>query len=195
MDVVCISNRRLCHGDFLSRLESIANSGVESIYLREKYLPRGEYLALLESALKVCACDVYAVQYVDVAKRLNAKSIHLSYRAFLEEHRALGGFSNVSVSVHSVEEAMEAQTLGATRLVTGHIFATDCKKGLPPRGVEYLKSICESVSIPVYAIGGITPENAPETVASGASGVCVMSSLMKAENVDMLTKSLKSINF
>jgi thiamine-phosphate pyrophosphorylase len=195
MNVVCISNRRLCHGDFLSRLESVSRSGVESIYLREKDLPQEEYQALLESVLKACTCDVYAVQYVDVAKSLNVKSIHLSYGSFLEEYQTLENFNNISVSVHSIDEAIKAQSLGATRLVTGHIFATDCKKGLPPRGVEYLKSICESVSIPVYAIGGITPENAHETMESGASGVCVMSSLMQSDSFDILIKTLKSINF
>jgi thiamine-phosphate pyrophosphorylase len=191
MNVVCISNRKLCHDDFLARLESISHSGVESIYLREKDLPQGEYQALLENILKACTCDVYAVQYVDVAKSLNVKNIHLSYRGFLEEYQTLENFKNISVSVHSVDEAIEAQRLGATRLVTGHIFATDCKKGLPPRGLEYLRSICENVSIPVYAIGGITPENAHETMENGASGVCVMSLLMQSDNFDFLIRNLK----
>jgi thiamine-phosphate pyrophosphorylase len=191
MNVVCISNRKLCHDDFLARLESISHSGVESIYLREKDLPQGEYQALLENVLKACTCDVYAVQYVDVAKSLNVKNIHLSYRGFLEEYQTLGNFKNISVSVHSVDEAIEAQRLGATRLVTGHIFATDCKKGLPPRGLEYLRSICESVNIPVYAIGGITPENAYKTMENGASGVCVMSLLMQSDNFDFLIRNLK----
>jgi thiamine-phosphate pyrophosphorylase len=78
-----------------------------------------------------------------------------------------------------LEEAKTVQSLGATRLVTGHIFPTDCKKGVPPRGLEYLKTICQSVDIPVYAIGGITPENAHLTIGCGAKGVCMMSYLMK----------------
>lgn len=195
MEVVCISSRRLCHGDLLTRLERVSRSGVESVYLREKDLAADEYRTLLEGALRVCTCDVYAVRYVDVARSLHVQNVHLSYREFLEEHHALGDFRNVSVSVHSVEEAREAQRLGATRIVTGHVFATDCKKGLPPRGLDYLRTICESVEVPVYAIGGVTAQNAPSVLESGATGVCAMSSLMQAPDVEILIETLKEINF
>ena len=50
---------------------------------------------------------------------------------------------------------MEAERLGATYVTAGHIFTTDCKKGLPPRGLDFLKNVCDAVTIPVYGIGGI----------------------------------------
>lgn len=83
------------------------------------------------------------------------------------------------MSVHSVEQAVRAQQLGADFLIAGHIFPTDCKPGLPPRGLEFLGQVCRAVTIPVYAIGGITPENAPLAVKAGAAGVCIMSGAMK----------------
>ncbi|HEX2925559.1 MAG TPA: thiamine phosphate synthase, partial [Ruminiclostridium sp.] len=61
----------------------------------------------------------------------------------------------------------------------GHIYETDCKKGVLPRGLSFLKEVCSSVSIPVFAIGGITKDRACETAATGASGVCVMSEAMQ----------------
>ena len=86
-------------------------------------------------------------------------------------------------SVHSVQEAREAETLGADYLIAGHIYATDCKKGLPPRGLDFLEEICRSVSLPVYAIGGIRPdqEQIEKTLAAGARGLCVMSGAMTCE--------------
>ena len=196
MKIISISNRKLCHDDFLSRLESISNSGVESIYLREKDLSQEEYTSLAEKVLKVCNnCDIYIVKYIDVAKTLNCKNIHLSYKDFLSNCDALGDFKNVSVSVHSVDEAITSSKMGATRLITGHIFATDCKKNLAPRGLEYLEKVCSSVNIPVYAIGGISPNNAMQTIKRGADGVCVMSSLMQAHNVITLVESLQTNAF
>ena len=50
---------------------------------------------------------------------------------------------------------MEAERLGAAYVTAGHIFTTDCKKGLPPRGLDFLKNVCDAVTIPVYGIVGI----------------------------------------
>ncbi|MGN1381648.1 MAG: thiamine phosphate synthase [Eubacterium sp.] len=93
-------------------------------------------------------------------------------------------------SVHSPEEAVEVERLGAAYLFAGHVYATDCKKGLPPRGLGFLREVCESVSIPVYAIGGMRmegsfPECRPdpvqrrETASCGAAGLAVMSAGMR----------------
>lgn len=62
-----------------------------------------------------------------------------------------------------------------------HILATDCKKGVPPRGLTYLEEVCNAVSIPVYGIGGITIENAKEVINHGVEGICMMSSLMNGQ--------------
>ena len=90
-------------------------------------------------------------------------------------------FSVAGTSVHSVEEAVEAEKLGASYISAGHIFSTDCKKGMPPRGLDFLKDVCRSVSIPVYAIGGIRIDKAQlqELLDCGAAGGCVMSGMMK----------------
>ena len=65
----------------------------------------------------------------------------------------------------------------------GHIFATDCKKGLEPRGTEFLKNAVSSVDIDVYGIGGISPENIGKIQNTGAKGGCIMSGFMKCDNV------------
>lgn len=68
--------------------------------------------------------------------------------------------------------------MGCTYITAGHVFATDCKKGIPPRGLDFLKEVCENVSIPVYAIGGISSEVMTSVREAGANGACVMSGLM-----------------
>jgi thiamine-phosphate pyrophosphorylase len=88
-------------------------------------------------------------------------------------------FTEIGTSVHSTEDALLACRLGATYLTAGHIFETDCKKGLPGRGLTFLKNVCDSVSVPVYGIGGITPENLEQVMETGATGGCMMSLAMK----------------
>ena len=90
----------------------------------------------------------------------------------------------LGASCHSVAEAVEAERLGCTYITAGHIFDTDCKKGVPGRGLSFLQEVCETVRIPVYAIGGVTHENFPEVKRVGAAGVCVMSGLMTCGNVE-----------
>src|SRR5689334_1120551 len=90
-------------------------------------------------------------------------------------------FDQIGASVHSVEEAKEAVILGATYLIAGHIFSTDSKKGVPSRGLSFLKQVCDAVSIPVFAIGGIKRNDVNAIKAAGANGVCIMSEAMTCE--------------
>ena len=78
-----------------------------------------------------------------------------------------------------MEDALEAEKLGCTYLTAGHIFDTDCKRGLPGRGLDFLRTVCGAVSIPAYAIGGVTAENYSAVRQAGAAGACVMSGLMR----------------
>ena len=86
------------------------------------------------------------------------------------------------VSCHSVEDALCAYKLGCDYVTAGHVYITDCKKGLAPRGIDFLKKMCDSVPIPVYGIGGIDLESdkIDEVKQAGAKGACIMSGYMKA---------------
>ena len=90
-----------------------------------------------------------------------------------------------------MEEALEAQALGCTYITAGHVFETDCKKGLPGRGLEFLRNVCSAVDIPVYGIGGIDADNIALVRNAGATGACLMSSLMVTGDVEGLLKSME----
>ena len=107
-------------------------------------------------------------------------AIHLPLWKLKECASELTGFSQIGTSTHSPAEALEAQQLGATYVTAGHIYTTDCKKGLPPRGLAFLRDVCNTVQIPVYGIGGIKldAEQIAEVKSSGAKGVCIMSGMM-----------------
>ena len=85
----------------------------------------------------------------------------------------------IGTSIHSVEDAVFAESHGADYITAGHIFTTDCKKGLPGRGIDWLNAICNVVSIPVYAIGGISDANVSLLSNCNIAGYCMMSASMK----------------
>lgn len=176
-------------------MERILASGVETVILREKDMKEEEYEELAAKVQLLCEeyhTPLILHTFFQTGKRLGVSRIHLPYPVFIKEYlewensmnlnqEEPQAFEEVGVSVHSVQEAVTAQQQGASYLMAGHIFATNCKRGLPPRGLEFLRKVCEAVTIPVYAIGGITLENQKLCIEAGAAGVCKMSPLMKME--------------
>ena len=175
-DIICVTNRKLCSEDFLVRLEKIAAAAPKAVILREHDLSAGDYTDLAIKAAEICG--KYGVPLIPHRHFIpGIDYVQLKMEA-LEECADMIGFRYTGVSVHSPEEAVRAEEKGASFLIAGHIFPTDCKKDLPPRGLEYLKDVCRAVSIPVFGIGGIAPENYQDVRETGASGACVMSALM-----------------
>ena len=194
-DILCVTNRILCKENFLQRVEEIAANKPKGIILREKDLSEKEYKELAENVLMICKkYDVPCIlhSFVDVALELGAENIHLPLHILRKmDEKTKETFKIIGASCHSVEEAIEAERLGCTYITAGHVFVTDCKKGLAPRGLEFLQNVCESVSIPVYAIGGISSENINAVRKVGAAGACVMSGLMRCENVKETMKGFE----
>lgn len=181
---ICVTNRTLCRDDFLTRIDHIAKKGVaDAILLREKDLTEREYLELAEKVLSICKshnrrCILHT--YYKAAKELGCKEIHLPLPLLqkMREEGAKQWFTTVGTSVHSLKQANLAMHLQADYMTAGHIFETDCKKGLPGRGLSFLsKVVCKS-EVPVYGIGGISADNAGQVMETGAAGVCIMSGFM-----------------
>lgn len=194
-NIICVTNRKLCREDFLLRIEKIAAAGYAGIILREKDLSYDEYKTLAEMVIRICKrygvkCILHS--FVELAIELEADSIHLPMNILskiTDEQKA--AFKEIGASCHSADEAKEALKLGCSYIIAGHVFDTDCKKGLPGRGLSFLKTVCDSVDIPVYAIGGINNKNIDMVKAQGAYGACIMSSLMTTENVAEFLRSME----
>ena len=193
-DILCVTNRKLCREDFLARVERIAASHPAGIILREKDMNPEEYKKLATAVVEICEkhgvkCILHS--FTDVAISLHTDAIHLPLhllRVMTKEQKTQ--FTDLGASCHSVEDALEAQALGCTYITAGHVFETDCKKGLPGRGLEFLRRVSAAVDIPVYGIGGIDADNIVLVRNAGANGACLMSSLMKSEDVAGLLKAM-----
>ena len=195
-----ITNRKLCENKNLERqIEKIfsayekkiilKNFEIITLTLREKDLDKNEYLNLVEKIYPICkkyGIDLILHQNYDLNldEKYNIEGIHLSYEIFKSlnkniREKLIKKYKRIGVSIHSLEEAKDVENLGATYVVAGHIFETDCKKGLEPRGLNFIKELSSILTIPIFAIGGINEENSNLVLNSGAFGVCMMSSLMK----------------
>lgn len=186
-DIICVTNRALCEGDFLTRIEAIASLGPRAIMLREKDLPPAEYESLARSVMDICrrrgvSCILHS--FSEVAARLGATALHLPLHSLAKmRERDRRRFSVIGASCHSEEDAKKAEALGCGYITFGHVFQTQCKPGLLPRGLLGLQRTAASVTIPVYAIGGVDCQNISLVRKTAASGACLMSTLMKCRDI------------
>jgi len=125
--MICVTNRKLCRGDFLERIEQLAAGGADAILLREKDLSVPEYAALAKQCLAICQAyhtPLWLNSFREVAGALQLP-VQLPMpilRTLTKSQRAQ--LPAIGASVHSPEEAVLAEKLGASWLIAGHIFAS-----------------------------------------------------------------------
>lgn len=189
-DVIAVTNRKLSQRPFLEQIKRVCQLRPEAVILREKDLSETEYAKLAEEVYNITTSyDVRLIihTYINVARELGINTVHMSLHNMREYRKEfidnVNKINNIKTgcSIHSVEEAVEARNMGASYITAGHVYATDCKKGVAPRGLDFLKNVCDSVDIPVYAIGGINIDDGrrKEVKKYGAAGSCIMSGMMK----------------
>jgi len=122
----------------------------------------------------------------EIAKLVGADGLHLPENGMpVGQARLIAGEGiMIGRSIHSVDAARRAEREGADYIVAGTIFASKSHANRPGAGLEFLTEVCQAVSIPVVAIGGVTPENAGGCLRAGASGVAVLSPIMNAGDPD-----------
>ena len=177
-ELICVTNRKLCKDNFLERIDRICRNSPKAILLREKDLPENEYLSLASEVASICL--EHGVPFIaHTYPSETADAIHMPLGCFRKVEGILNG-----TSVHSVEDAIRAESLGADYVIAGHVFDTDCKKGLPGRGLSFIRDVSSNISIPVYAIGGIDARRYNSVLKAGAKGAAIMSGLMTCQDVD-----------
>lgn len=167
-------------------LEQALEGGVRAIQLREKDLSGKELFVLAEKARRLC--DRYQAALlindrVDVALAIDVAGVQLGKPSLpLPDARSLLGNNRfIGASVHSTEEAQDAERGGADFIVFGPVYFTPSKAAFgAPQGVAELKKIVAITHLPVYAIGGIKPDNITEVRSAGVKGVALISAIIEA---------------
>ena len=180
-------------------VEDVLKSGATFLQLREKIQGHEE---IVEMAKKLQAlCKKYKVPFVvndDImaAKEMDADGVHIgqSDMEYTKAREILGPDKIIGVSAGNLQEAKEAERVGADYIGVGAVFHTDTKKDATSLTMDQLQEICESVSIPVVAIGGISVDNALELKGTGIDGICVISAIFGSENPSEATKKLLDLS-
>lgn len=180
------------------QVEKAIKGGVTFVQLREKKLDEKSFF---NEALEIQKlCRKYNIPFVindnvEIARKINADGVHVgqSDMAAANVRAIIGNDKILGVSAQTVEQAVLAEKQGADYLGVGAVFQTGSKADADDVSYETLKEICEAVSIPVVAIGGINANNVLKLKDSGISGVAVISAVFAAEDVGSATKSLKEL--
>ena len=171
--------------------------GVTMLQLREKTLAEPAFLA--EAKELQALCREYHVPFivndnVDIALAMDADGVHVgqSDMEALDVRAKLGPGKIVGVSAQTVEQALLAEKHGADYLGVGAVFPTGSKDDADDVSYDTLKAICQAVSIPVVAIGGISRDNVARLADSGICGVAVISAIYGAPDIRAAAQELKA---
>ena len=184
-----ITDRHSCEPTRLvDVVAELLDAGVTAIQLREKDLDDTELIQLAQPIAKLCR-NYKAKLFINtsprVAREVGAAGVHLPANAESVEmvKARTDNKLYVGCSVHSLDTARKRETEGADFVTYSPIYRTASKPGYGPVvGVEHLAEMTESVKLPVFALGGITPDRVAECLAAGAFGVAVMSGVMSPAN-------------
>lgn len=179
-------------------VEEALEGGATFLQIREKEMPQEELIALAKEVKKVT--DRYHVPYVvndevEIAKIIDADGVHIgqSDKALVEAREMLGNDKIIGVSAQTVAQAVEAEKNGADYLGVGSIFTTSTKLDADDVSLETLRAICDAVTIPVVAIGGINKDNILDLKGTNVDGVAVVSAIFAAKDIKRDTSELLKI--
>ncbi len=179
---------------FLEKVETACRSGVTIVQLREKNLTTNQYYQLAKQVKEIT--DAYQIPLIiddrlDICLAVDAAGLHIGDDELPVSvaRKVLGPEKILGVTAKTVKRALEAEEGGADYLGTGAIFPTTTKENAPITLISTLKAICQRVTIPVVAIGGLTSENIDQLAATGIAGVAVVRDLIQAEDIEAKTQA------
>ena len=183
----------------LADTRAALEGGMTYVQMREKGDPMTEDELLTEALALKALCEEYGVPFVidddvELAKKCGADGVHVgqSDMACVEARKALGERKVVGVSAQTVEQAAQAEKDGADYLGVGAVFPTGSKDDADDVSHDTVKAICEAVSIPVIAIGGISKDNVGQLAGLGLDGIAVISAIYAADDLKAATEDLKA---
>ena len=183
----------------LEDTKAALDGGMTYVQMREKGDPMTEDELLTEALALKALCKEYGVPFVidddvELAVKCGADGVHVgqSDMACVEARKALGSAKVVGVSAQTVEQAIQAEKDGADYLGVGAVFPTGSKDDADDVSHDTVKAICEAVSIPVIAIGGISKDNVGQLAGLGLDGIAVISAIYASDDLKSATEDLKA---
>jgi thiamine-phosphate pyrophosphorylase len=200
MQLYAVTDRAWLHGKTLyEQVEAALKGGVTCVQLREKELDDDAFLA--EAVSIAALCRQYGVPFfindnVEIAVKCHADGIHVGQEdmAASQVRERVGDDMMIGVSVHTVQEALDAVKAGADCLGVGAMFSTSTKADADVLPMSVLKDICDAVDIPVVAIGGIGKHNIGQLAGTGVDGVALVSAIFSADDIENECRELRRLS-
>lgn len=192
-----VTDRSWLHGETLyEQVEKALKGGVTLVQLREKELSEADFEQEAKELLELCHkynVNLIINDNVALAAKVGADGVHIGQSDMgVEKARAiLGKEKIIGVTAKTVEQAKAAEAAGADYLGSGAVFGTSTKKDAKPMDHALLQEICESVKIPVVAIGGIDGGNILLLKGRKMAGVAVVSGLFACEDIKKAAEDLR----
>lgn len=199
LKLYAVTDRKWLKGSSLEEeVEKAVRAGVTMVQLREKHM---EFAELVTLAKKIGAVvHKYNIPLIinddiEAALASGADGVHVGQEDICasEARQRIGSSMILGVSARSAETAIEAERCGADYIGAGAVFSTSTKEDAKIMSFDELKRICDSVSIPVVAIGGITEENIMELSGSGIAGAAVVSAIFAKEDITVSSARLLTL--
>ena len=199
MRLYAVTDRSWLRGQTLpEQVEMALAGGATLVQLREKELDEASFLREAVELAKLChryGVPLLINDNVEIARRSGADGVHVGQDDMnaASVRGILGSEMIVGVTAKTVEQAIRAQEAGADYLGSGAVFGSSTKLNARPMTKERLKSICNAVSIPVVAIGGINRNNILDLAGADSAGVAVVSGIFAAEDIEAECRHLRSL--
>ena len=183
--------------EFLRRIEAALQGGVTFLQIREKDKTTREYLSLarkVHDLTKKYNVPLIIDDRLDIVMAIDAEGVHLG-QSDMPIHLArkiFGPDKIIGATAKTVPQALEAYEQGADYLGVGAIYPTTTKVKTVLTSTDTLRDICNAVPIPVNAIGGLNKNNIDVLAGTPIAGICLVSSIMKAEDPKLAAMELKA---
>lgn len=182
----------------LEQVEQALLGGVSLVQLREKELDEGSFLREAIDMAKLChryGVPLIINDNVEIARHSGADGVHVGQEDMEAGavRSVLGSGMIVGVTAKTLDQALRAQEAGADYLGSGAVFGSATKTDAKSMTTELLRSICNGVSIPVVAIGGINRDNILKLAGTGIDGVAVVSGIFAAADIERECRHLRNL--
>lgn len=176
------------HHDLLSAVAAALQGGVQAVQLREKDLSSADLFKLgqqLRQLTDQYQAKLFINDRCDIASAVNADGVHLTEQSLnvTTARKLLGTNKLIGISTHSLQSAIEAERQDADFITFSPIYYTPSKAAYgKPQGLNKLAEVCNQISIPLFALGGITPKRVTELTAAGADGIALISAILATDD-------------
>lgn len=200
MLLYAVTDRRWTGNETLyQQLEKALKGGVTCVQLREKELDFDEFLSEAKEIKSLCVkynVPLIINDNIEIAIKSNADGVHLGQKdtELLQARKLLGNKKIIGVSARTVEQAVTAEKNGADYIGSGAVFGTVTKADANFLSLDTFSNICNAVSIPVVAIGGISKKNILNLSGLGASGVAIVSAIFSSKDIEQECRELYTLS-